>query len=96
MTQYTSRPGTHPAPAGGGSTELRRAPKRRDPWSILLPRLLPSFLMDTPREYTHDEGPAQKVSISMPASRIAAVRARVGARGFSAYVSGCRRAPDTA
>ncbi|CAL9298926.1 MULTISPECIES: CopG family transcriptional regulator [unclassified Streptomyces] len=30
---------------------------------------------------------AQKVSVSMPADRIAAVRARVGKRGFSAYVS---------
>ncbi|WP_344384789.1 hypothetical protein [Streptomyces thermolineatus] len=34
-----------------------------------------------------DEGPAQKVSVSMPAGRIAAVRARTGTRGFSAYVS---------
>lgn len=34
-----------------------------------------------------DEGPAQKVSVSMPAARVAAVRARAGARGFSAYVS---------
>ncbi|MFD3655104.1 hypothetical protein [Streptomyces sp. NPDC058620] len=43
--------------------------------------------MDTPAEYATDEGPAQKVSISMPADRIAAVKARVGARGFSAYIS---------
>ncbi|MEU9286833.1 hypothetical protein AB0D57_19495 [Streptomyces sp. NPDC048275] len=38
-------------------------------------------------EYGKDEGPAQKVSVSMPAGRIAAVKQRVGARGFSAYVS---------
>lgn len=43
--------------------------------------------MDSPAQYIPDEGPAQKVSVSMPAGRIAAVRARVGARGFSAYVS---------
>ncbi|MFG2558219.1 hypothetical protein [Streptomyces sp. NPDC048496] len=43
--------------------------------------------MDTPAEYAPDEGPAQKVSVSMPAGRIAAVKARVGARGFSAYIS---------
>ncbi|MGW1817942.1 hypothetical protein ACWCQM_30780 [Streptomyces sp. NPDC002125] len=43
--------------------------------------------MDVSREHEHDEGPAQKVSVSMPASRIAAVKARVGARGFSAYIS---------
>ncbi len=43
--------------------------------------------MDSPAQYVPDEGPAQKVSVSMPAGRIAAVRARVGARGFSAYVS---------
>ncbi|MGW6392757.1 hypothetical protein ACWFR1_20100 [Streptomyces sp. NPDC055103] len=43
--------------------------------------------MDTPQEYGPDEGPAQKVSVSMPAGRIAAVKARVGARGFSAYIS---------
>nr|WTB33319.1 hypothetical protein OG781_31005 [Streptomyces sp. NBC_00830] len=43
--------------------------------------------MDTPVEYGPDEGPAQKVSVSMPAGRIAAVKARVGARGFSAYIS---------
>lgn len=38
-------------------------------------------------QYDRDEGPAQKVSVSMPAGRVAAVKARVGARGFSAYVS---------
>lgn len=45
------------------------------------------WFMDTPAEYGPDEGPAQKVSVSMPAGRIAAVKARVGARGFSAYIS---------
>ncbi|WP_200304301.1 hypothetical protein [Streptomyces adelaidensis] len=43
--------------------------------------------METPEQYGKDEGPAQKVSVSMPAGRIAAVKARVGLRGFSAYVS---------
>ncbi|MER8042134.1 hypothetical protein [Streptomyces sp. NPDC094032] len=43
--------------------------------------------MESQAEYGPDEGPAQKVSVSMPAGRIAAVKARVGARGFSAYVS---------
>ncbi|MFF1304083.1 hypothetical protein [Streptomyces sp. NPDC058307] len=43
--------------------------------------------MDSAEQYGKDEGPAQKVSVSMPAGRIAAVKARVGARGFSAYVS---------
>ncbi|MFJ9827158.1 hypothetical protein ACIRSU_22770 [Streptomyces sp. NPDC101160] len=43
--------------------------------------------MESHQEYGPDEGPAQKVSVSMPAGRIAAVKARVGARGFSAYVS---------
>ncbi|MFF4763029.1 hypothetical protein [Streptomyces sp. NPDC001292] len=43
--------------------------------------------MDIAEQYGKDEGPAQKVSVSMPAGRIAAVKARVGARGFSAYVS---------
>jgi hypothetical protein len=43
--------------------------------------------MDSPTEYGPDEGPAQKVSVSMPAGLIAAVKARVAARGFSAYVS---------
>ncbi|CAL9471834.1 hypothetical protein [Streptomyces sp. enrichment culture] len=36
---------------------------------------------------TESVASAQKVSVSMPADRIAAVRARVGKRGFSAYVS---------
>ncbi len=43
--------------------------------------------MDATEQHGKDEGPAQKVSVSMPAGRIAAVKARVGARGFSAYVS---------
>ncbi|GAA2787190.1 hypothetical protein VO63_06625 [Streptomyces showdoensis] len=43
--------------------------------------------MESQAEYGPDEGPAQKVSVSMPAGRVAAVKARVGARGFSAYVS---------
>ncbi|MCP3819071.1 hypothetical protein NLX86_13385 [Streptomyces sp. A3M-1-3] len=43
--------------------------------------------MDSSSSYQSDEGPAQKVSVSMPAGRIAAVKARVGARGFSAYIS---------
>jgi hypothetical protein len=43
--------------------------------------------MDDSQRFGTDDGPAQKVSVSMPASRIAAVKARVGARGFSAYVS---------
>jgi hypothetical protein len=43
--------------------------------------------MDSAERYGKDDGPAQKVSVSMPANRIAAVKARVGARGFSAYVS---------
>lgn len=43
--------------------------------------------MDSAEQYGKDEGPAQKVSVSMPAGRIAAVKARVGSRGFSAYVS---------
>ncbi len=43
--------------------------------------------METPEQYRKDEGHAQKVSVSMPAGRVAAVKARVGARGFSAYVS---------
>jgi len=43
--------------------------------------------MGSAEQYDKDEGPAQKVSVSMPAGRIAAVKARVGARGFSAYVS---------
>lgn len=43
--------------------------------------------MDSPAQYTPDDGPFQKMRVSMPAGRIAAVRARVGSRGFSAYVS---------
>ncbi|MBB1243912.1 hypothetical protein GL263_10135 [Streptomyces durbertensis] len=43
--------------------------------------------MEPTGEYERDAGPAQKVSVSMPAGRVAAVKARVGARGFSAYVS---------
>ena len=43
--------------------------------------------MSASEDYGKAEGPAQKVSVSMPAGRIAAVKARVGARGFSAYVS---------
>ncbi|NSL43382.1 hypothetical protein [Streptomyces sp. 8P21H-1] len=43
--------------------------------------------MDFAEQYGKHEGPAQKVSVSMPADRVAAVKARVGARGFSAYVS---------
>lgn len=45
--------------------------------------------MDVTEQHGKDDGPARKVrvSVSMPASRIAAVKARVGARGFSAYVS---------
>ncbi|MBV1936369.1 hypothetical protein KUF83_07295 [Streptomyces sp. BV286] len=43
--------------------------------------------MDSAEHYGKAEGPAQKVSVSMPANRVAAVKARVGARGFSAYVS---------
>ncbi|MCX4905771.1 hypothetical protein [Streptomyces sp. NBC_00878] len=43
--------------------------------------------MDSTEQYDKDEGPAQKVSVSMPAGRVAAVKARVGSRGFSAYVS---------
>lgn len=43
--------------------------------------------MESSEQYSRDDGPAQKVSVSMPVGRIAAVKARVGARGFSAYVS---------
>ncbi|MFG2428527.1 hypothetical protein [Streptomyces sp. NPDC048590] len=43
--------------------------------------------MEFHRENDHADDPAQKVSVSMPASRIAAVKARVGSRGFSAYIS---------
>ncbi len=43
--------------------------------------------MNAIEQYGKDEGPAQKVSVSMPASLVAAVKARVITRGFSAYVS---------
>ncbi|WP_175408066.1 hypothetical protein [Streptomyces sp. TRM64462] len=44
--------------------------------------------MGNPEAYERTgENYAQKVSVSMPADRIAAVRARVGKGGFSAYVS---------
>lgn len=43
--------------------------------------------MNNPEQYDEGQAPAQKVSVSMPADRIAAVKARVGSRGFSAYVS---------
>ncbi|MEV0006744.1 hypothetical protein AB0M10_30845 [Streptomyces sp. NPDC051840] len=39
------------------------------------------------RENDAADDPARRVSVSMPASRIAAVKARVGSRGFSAYIS---------
>lgn len=37
-------------------------------------------------EYRPGEGPAAKVSVSLRAGTIAAIRARVGARGVSAYI----------
>jgi hypothetical protein len=37
-------------------------------------------------EYAPGDGPAAKVSVSLRAGNIRAVRERVGARGFSAYV----------
>jgi hypothetical protein len=43
--------------------------------------------MESSEQYDEGSSPAQKVSVSMPADRIAAVKARVGARGFSAYVT---------
>jgi hypothetical protein len=43
--------------------------------------------MSEPRTGGMDEGPAQKVSVPMPADPIATVRARAGARGFSSYAS---------
>ena len=49
--------------------------------------LLLLLRMDSAEQYGKDDGPAQKVSVSRPAGRIAAVKARVGARGVSAYVS---------
>ncbi|WP_198652948.1 hypothetical protein [Actinocorallia populi] len=38
------------------------------------------------REYGLGEGPSVKASVSLRAGNISAVRRRVGARGFSAYV----------
>jgi hypothetical protein len=38
------------------------------------------------REFLPGEGPAAKVSVSLRAGNIRAIRERVGARGFSAYV----------
>lgn len=38
------------------------------------------------QEYHPGEGPAAKVSVSLRAGNIRAVKERVGARGFSAYV----------
>ncbi|MFG1961806.1 hypothetical protein [Nonomuraea sp. NPDC049028] len=38
------------------------------------------------REFAPGEGPAAKVSVSLRTGNIRAVRERVGARGFSAYV----------
>lgn len=45
--------------------------------------------MDVTEQGGKGAGPAQKVRVrvSMPAGLVAAVKARVGARGFSAYVS---------
>jgi hypothetical protein len=37
-------------------------------------------------DYTPGHGPASKVSVSLRAGNIRAVRERVGSRGFSAYV----------
>jgi hypothetical protein len=37
-------------------------------------------------DYTPGHGPAAKVSVSLRAGNIRAIRERVGARGFSAYV----------
>lgn len=43
--------------------------------------------MGTPeKEFGLGEGPAMKASVSLRAGNIRAVRERVGARGFSAYV----------
>jgi hypothetical protein len=43
--------------------------------------------MDVPeRAFAPGEGPAAKVSVSLRAGNIRAVKERVGARGFSAYV----------
>ena len=38
------------------------------------------------RDYAPGDGPAAKVSVSLRTGNIRAVRERVGARGFSAYV----------
>jgi hypothetical protein len=38
------------------------------------------------REFAPGEGPAAKVSVSLRTGNIRAIRERVGARGFSAYV----------
>lgn len=40
----------------------------------------------TEASYTPGHGPAAKVSVSLRAGNIRAIRDRVGARGFSAYV----------
>lgn len=42
--------------------------------------------MNEEATYGVGEGPASNVSVSLHAGNIAAVRARVGKRGFSAYV----------
>ncbi|WP_282777694.1 hypothetical protein [Nocardia sp. CC201C] len=39
-----------------------------------------------PEDYSPGHGPAAKVSVSLRAGNIRAVRERVGSRGFSAYV----------
>ncbi|QIS15539.1 hypothetical protein [Nocardia arthritidis] len=39
-----------------------------------------------PADYPPGDGPAAKVSVSLRAGNIRAIRERVGARGFSAYV----------
>ena len=41
---------------------------------------------DADADYTPGHGPAAKVSVSLRAGNIRAVRERVGSRGFSAYV----------
>ncbi len=42
--------------------------------------------MTSEQEFGPGDGPAAKVSVSLRAGNIRAVRERVGARGFSAYV----------
>lgn len=37
-------------------------------------------------EYSPGDGPASKISVSLRAGNVRAIRERVGARGFSAYV----------